>query len=93
MNTAAATASDLALVDLEDLTPHYVLTLQQWRKAFHERLDAVRALGHDERFIRMWDYYLAYCEGGFSEHFTGLLQLLYARPDHRFGAWADGIRG
>jgi len=84
--SAAATATDLALIDLEDLTPHYVLTLQHWRRAFHERLDAVRALGYDERFIRMWDYYLAYCEGGFSEHFTGLLQLLYARPGYRFEA-------
>jgi cyclopropane-fatty-acyl-phospholipid synthase len=70
-----------------------VLTLQHWRRAFHERLDAVRALGFDERFIRMWDYYLAYCEGGFSEHFTGLLHLLYAKPGHRFEAWTAGIRG
>jgi len=93
MSAAAAGATDLALVDLEDLTPHYVLTLQQWRRAFRERLDAVRALGYDECFVRMWDYYLAYCEGGFSEHFTGLLQLLYARPCHRSGAWATGVRG
>jgi cyclopropane-fatty-acyl-phospholipid synthase len=90
--SAAATATDLALVDLEDLTPHYALTLRHWRRAFRERLDEVRALGYDERFIRMWDYYLAYCEGGFSEHFTGLLHLLYARPGHRFAAWSCGVR-
>jgi cyclopropane-fatty-acyl-phospholipid synthase len=90
---AAASATDLALIDLEDLTPHYVLTLRQWRRAFHAEFDTVRALGHDERFLRMWDYYLAYCEGGFSEHFTGLLQLLYARPGHRFEAWDTGVRG
>ena len=93
MSAAAAAATDLALVDLEDLTPHYVMTLQQWRRAFHERLDAVRALGYDERFIRRWDYYLAYCAGGFSEHFTGLLQLLYAKPGHRFAVWTHGDRG
>jgi cyclopropane-fatty-acyl-phospholipid synthase len=93
MSAAAAIATDLALVGLEDLTPHYVLTLQHWRRAFHQRLDAVRALGYDERFTRMWDYYLAYCEGGFSEHFTGLLQLLYARTRPQFEAWATGIRG
>ena len=49
-------------------------------QAFHASLDEVRALGFDERFIRMWEYYLCYCEGGFAERFTGLLQLLYARP-------------
>ena len=93
MSAAAAAATDLTLIDLEDLTPHYVLTLRHWRRAFHDSLDAVRTLGYDERFIRMWDYYLAYCEGGFSEHFTGLLQLLYARPGHRFEAWGNGVRG
>jgi len=92
MSAAAAEATNLALVDLEDLTPHYVLTLQHWRKSFHERLDSVRARGYDERFVRMWDYYLAYCEGGFSEHFTRLLQLLYAKPGYRFGAEATGVR-
>jgi cyclopropane-fatty-acyl-phospholipid synthase len=92
MSAATAAATDLTLIDLEDLTPHYVLTLQHWQRAFHERLDAVRALGFDERFIRLWDYYLAYCTGGFSEHFTGLLQLLYARPCYRFEAAAAGVR-
>ena len=93
MNAAAAVATDLALVDLEDLTPHYVLTLQHWRRAFQGRLDAVRALGYDERFIRMWDYYLAYCAGGFSEHFTGLLQLLYVKTCHRIEVSTTGVRG
>jgi cyclopropane-fatty-acyl-phospholipid synthase len=93
MSAAAAAATDLTLIDLEDLTPHYALTLQHWRRAFHESLDAVRALGYEERFVRMWDYYLAYCAGGFSEHFTGLLQLLYTRPCHRFGTWTTGARG
>lgn len=76
----AVAATDLRLVHREDLTPHYVRTLQEWRRAFHEQLDAVRALGCDDRFIRMWDYYLAYCEGGFAERFTGVEQLVYARP-------------
>ena len=93
MNAAAAVATDLALVDLEDLTPHYVLTLQHWRRAFQGRLDAVRALGYDERFIRMWDYYLAYCAGGFSEHFTGLLQLLYVKTCHQIEVSTTGVRG
>jgi cyclopropane-fatty-acyl-phospholipid synthase len=77
----AAATTDLALVHREELTPHYALTLREWRRAFQERLGEVRALGYDERFIRMWDYYLCYCEGGFAEQFTGLWQLLYAKPD------------
>ena len=77
----AAATTDLALVHREELTPHYALTLREWRRAFQERLGEVRALGYDERFIRMWDYYLCYCEGGFAERFTGLWQLLYAKPD------------
>jgi cyclopropane-fatty-acyl-phospholipid synthase len=83
MTTAAAAQTDLRLVRLEDFTPHYACTLQHWRRAFLERLPQVRALGYDQRFIRMWDYYLSYCEGGFVEQFTGLLQLLYARPAAR----------
>ncbi|TLM65754.1 MAG: class I SAM-dependent methyltransferase [Deltaproteobacteria bacterium] len=80
---AAAGTADLALIHLEDLSPHYVRTLQEWRRAFHGNLAGVRALGYDERFLRMWDYYLAYCEGGFAERFTGLVQQLYARPGSR----------
>jgi len=86
ISRAIAQATDLRLVQSEDLTPHYARTLDSWRNAFRSRLDEVRALGCDERFIRMWDFYLCYCQGGFAEQYTGLLQLLYARPDFRVGA-------
>jgi cyclopropane-fatty-acyl-phospholipid synthase len=85
MSRAAASATDLRLTGLEDLTPHYASTLREWRSAFRVNLPAVRALGYHERFVRMWDYYLAYCEGGFAEQYNGLLQLLYAKPDCRIG--------
>ncbi len=85
MARAAASETDLRLTGLEDLTPHYARTLREWRAAFRANLPAVRALGYDERFVRMWDYYLAYCEGGFAEQYSGLLQLLYAKPDCRIG--------
>jgi cyclopropane-fatty-acyl-phospholipid synthase len=80
---AVQTMTDLSLVHAEDLTPHYVRTLQEWRAAFHSSLEAVRSLGYDERFIRMWRYYLSYCEGGFAEEVTRVLQLLYLRPHYR----------
>lgn len=89
MARAASSATDLRLTALEDLTPHYARTLREWRAAFHANLPAVRALGYDERFVRMWDYYLAYCEGGFAEQYNGLLQLLYAKPGCRIGPGFD----
>lgn len=80
---AAARASDLRLVSLEDIGPSYALTLNHWRRRFLARLDEVRALGYDERFIRMWEFYLCYCEGGFIERSIGDVHLLFARPGNR----------
>ena len=80
---AAAQASDLRLVNLEDFGPSYALTLNHWRQRFLSRLDQVRALGYDERFIRMWEFYLCYCEGGFIERSIGDVHLLLARPGNR----------
>ena len=80
---AAARSSDLRLVNLEDFGPSYALTLNHWRQRFLSRLDQVRALGYDERFIRMWEFYLCYCEGGFIERSIGDVHLLFARPGNR----------
>jgi cyclopropane-fatty-acyl-phospholipid synthase len=73
--------TSLNLHHLEDIGLHYAHTLRAWRKAFHARLDEVRALGFDETFIRMWDYYLAYCEGAFAERYIGDAQLLLTKAD------------
>ena len=83
ITNAAARASDLRLVNLEDFGPSYALTLNHWRQRFLSRLDQVRALGYDERFIRMWEFYLCYCEGGFIERSIGDVHLLLARPGNR----------
>ena len=50
----------------------------------------MRAQGFDERFIRMWEFYLAYCEGGFRERSIGVAQLLLARPGYRRARFALG---
>ncbi|MBW8310873.1 MAG: cyclopropane-fatty-acyl-phospholipid synthase family protein [Rhizobium sp.] len=84
---AAANASDLRLLNLEDIGPSYALTLRHWRQRFLDRLDEVRALGYDERFIRMWEFYLCYCEGGFLERSIGDVHLLLARPGNRRGQY------
>lgn len=79
-------AGDLALIQLEDFGHSYALTLKAWRERFMAHLPKVRAQGIDERFIRQWEFYLAYCEGGFSERATGVAQLLLAKPGNRRAA-------
>ena len=66
----------LLVRQVDDIAPSYVLTRRAWRAAFLERLDDVRALGFDERFIRMWDYYLSISEAGFATGLTQDLQLV-----------------
>lgn len=83
MLAAKSNASDLALIGLEDFGLSYARTLEAWRHRFMANLQAVRAQGFDERFIRMWEFYLAYCEGGFRERSIGVAHLLMARPGHR----------
>ena len=83
MLAAKTRVSDLALIQLEDFGLSYARTLAAWRERFMAALPQVRALGHDERFIRLWEFYFAYCEGGFRERSIGVAQLLLARPGHR----------
>jgi len=76
--------TDMQMVHLRDITRDYATTLAHWRERFLSRLDDVRAMGFSEEFIRMWDYYLVYCEGGFRERVIGTVQLAFAKPDYRF---------
>ena len=78
-----ARASDLKLFHMEDIGPHYARTLRDWRRRFFSRIDEVRGLGYSEAFIRMWDYYLCYCEGGFIERDIGTVQMLLTKPGYR----------
>jgi cyclopropane-fatty-acyl-phospholipid synthase len=71
----------LNLHHLEDIGLHYAHTLAAWREVFRARRDEVRAQGFDETFLRMWDYYLAYCEGAFAERYIGDAQLLLAKAE------------
>jgi len=76
-------STDMKLVHLEDIGPHYATTLRKWRENFLASLDRVRALGYPERFVRMWEFYLCYCEGGFEERAIGDVQMLLAKPGSR----------
>jgi len=80
MGDAVAAATDLRLVHLEDITPHYARTLRTWRERFFENIGQVRALGYSETFIRMWEFYLCYCEAGFQERYLGDVQMYFAKP-------------
>ncbi|MGN2252341.1 class I SAM-dependent methyltransferase [Frateuria sp. GZRe12] len=83
MLEAARRSSDLRLFHLEDIGPSYALTLKAWRERFMARRADVLAAGYDARFIRMWEFYLAYCEGGFRERSIGDVQMLLTRPGCR----------
>lgn len=83
MCRSLATCTDLKLTHLEDLTPHYAKTLSKWREEMHRNIDRIRALGYSDRFIRLWEFYLCYCEGGFAERYIGSVQMLFAKPRNR----------
>ena len=83
MVEAAGRVSDMKLTQLEDIGPSYALTLRRWHERFLAQLPAVRELGYSDRFIRMWRWYLAYCEGGFMERAVGDVQMLFAKPQSR----------
>lgn len=71
---AQAEAAGLEVVDSHAFGPDYARTLALWRERFTAKLDAVRAQGFDDRFVRLWTFYLAYCEAGFSQGSTDVLQ-------------------
>ena len=79
---AKTRASDLQLIAQQDFGHSYALTLRAWRQRFLAQRAAVQAQGFDERFCRLWEFYLAYCEGGFLERSIGVSHLLLARPGH-----------
>jgi cyclopropane-fatty-acyl-phospholipid synthase len=69
----------LSLYNVEDIGLHYAYTLAEWRRRFHESIEEVRALGFDEAFCRMCDYYLAFCEGAFRERHISAVQLMLTK--------------
>lgn len=70
------------LHQLDDLGHDYARTLRLWHQTFRQRLDAVRALGFDERFIRKWSYYLSYCEAAFALRNISVVQTLHTRANN-----------
>jgi cyclopropane-fatty-acyl-phospholipid synthase len=85
--------TDFRLFHLEDITPHYAETLAYWRRQFLANLDQVKKLGFSEEFIRTWEFYFCYCEGGFRERAIGDVQMLLTKPACRRAAILPPLDG
>ncbi|MEZ6094297.1 MAG: cyclopropane-fatty-acyl-phospholipid synthase family protein [Pirellulaceae bacterium] len=84
LTQAAAMSSSMRVVKLDDYAEHYTETLRRWRERFWDKIESVRSQGYDERFIRMWDYYLAYCQAGFQARQINLVHMLFAKHSSRY---------
>jgi cyclopropane-fatty-acyl-phospholipid synthase len=83
ISKSVSRATGMQIVGVEDFSSHYAETLRRWRRRFDEHLDDVRALGLDDRFCRLWRFYLAYCEAGFRERHCTVNQIVLAGGDWR----------
>ena len=77
---SVARTTDMRLLHVEDLAPHYGKTVRLWRERFFEQIEQVRLQGFPETFIRLWDFYLSYCEAAFEERLVGTVQMQFAKP-------------
>jgi cyclopropane-fatty-acyl-phospholipid synthase len=75
--------SDMVLISQQDYAEDYAQTIWHWNNQFHKKIDAVLSLGYPEFLPRLWDYYFAYCEGGFRERVIGLTQMVLAKPEYK----------
>ena len=80
LSDAIARKTDMRIFHMEDIGPHYATTLRLWREHFFANIEKITQLGYPQRFIRMWQYYLCYCEGGFRQQSIGTVQLLLTKP-------------
>jgi cyclopropane-fatty-acyl-phospholipid synthase len=82
MNRTVAEQTNMRLLDLEDIGLHYATTLRRWRENFFAVISQVRSLGYPESFIRMWEFYLCYCEGAFLERAISDVHLVWSKPGY-----------
>jgi cyclopropane-fatty-acyl-phospholipid synthase len=89
---STARTTELSMVDLEDLGLHYAMTLARWRERLFKHEARLGDLQVDEAFLRLWDFYFAYCEGAFAERYVSVVQAVFATPDWRPARPAGGGR-
>jgi cyclopropane-fatty-acyl-phospholipid synthase len=92
MTNSMTRRTSMRVIDIEDIGLHYALTLNHWRRRFFAGLQKVRDLGFSNEFIRMWEYYLCYCEGAFNERAIGNVQLHAIGPQARPPLPGPGLR-
>jgi cyclopropane-fatty-acyl-phospholipid synthase len=80
MLTCVKEHSDMILTEFEDLTAHYEKTIAFWRRSFWKNEDKIRQVGFSDQNLRLWDYYFAYCQGGFAERVIGVAHLVFSKP-------------
>jgi cyclopropane-fatty-acyl-phospholipid synthase len=83
ISSCVARHTDMRFVGLEDISAHYVPTLRAWRENLEQSAEELSRRGFDQRFQRLWRFYLAYCEAGFAERRIRDLQILLAKPRFR----------
>lgn len=83
MASAVANKTDLVIRQVQDIGFDYARTLKDWCDNFMAQRDAVHQLGYDDNFIRLWHFYLCYCEGGFRERATSAVHLVLSKPQNR----------
>ncbi|WP_233077862.1 SAM-dependent methyltransferase [Rheinheimera soli] len=83
MSNAVANYTDLVLRQVQDIGLDYARTLQDWCHNFMASRDKLHQLGYDDQFIRLWHFYLCYCEGGFLERATSAVHLVFTKPMNR----------
>ncbi len=76
---ASARSGDFWVTQLDEFPQHYAETLHRWRDRLHDADDKARGRGYGDALLRLWDFYLAYCEGAFRERYVSLVQCVLAR--------------
>jgi cyclopropane-fatty-acyl-phospholipid synthase len=89
IHRSLARATQMSPLHSEGFGMHYARTLALWRERFFQKLNAVHRLGFDERFTRMWDFYLGWCEGAFRERYINVAQLVFAKNVAQQGLIGD----
>ena len=83
-----AEKTDMVVRHIDDFGFDYARTVEDWRRRFHNALPVLEKLGYDERFRRLWDFYLCYCQGGFLERSISVVHLTATRPADRLDRWS-----
>ena len=82
LNTQFTEQTDMVIKQLHDYGFDYAYTLRDWRTAFMAQRNEIKALGYDDAFIRLWNFYFCYCEGGFLERTIGVVQVTAVKPNN-----------